>query len=75
MSGVPRHLVVRHPPPAGPDDLVDREPPPHIAQREDVIQAGVRHEDHVGVGAGGDGGEGPAGARGEEVGHVPGPFG
>ena len=33
------------------------------------------HEDHVGVRAGRDGGECPARARGEQVGHIPGPFG
>ena len=35
----------------------------------------MRHEDHVGVRAGRDGGERPAGAWREQVGHFPGPFG
>ena len=35
----------------------------------------MRHEDHVGVGAGRDGGDRPARARREQVGHIPGPFG
>jgi hypothetical protein len=35
----------------------------------------MRHEDHVGVRAGRDGGERPAGAWREQVGHIPGPFG
>jgi hypothetical protein len=75
MVSVPRYLIRRHPPPAGPDDLVDRELPPHVADRDDVVEPGVRHEDYVGVRAGRDGGKRPAGARGEQVGHIPGPFG
>src|SRR5690348_13750086 len=75
MVGRPRYLIRRHPPPAGPDDLIDRELPPHIADRDDVVEPGVRHEDHVGVGAGRDGGDRPARTRREQVGHIPGPFG
>ena len=75
MVGRTGHGIIRYPPPPGPDDLIDWELTPHVADRDDVVQPGVRHEDHVGVRAGGDGGERPAGARREQVGHIPGPFG
>jgi len=75
MIGRTGYGIIRHPPPPGPDDLIDRELAPQVAHRDDVVEPGVRHEDHVGVRAGGDGGERPAGARGEQVGHIPGPFG
>ena len=75
MLGLARHLVERHPPPPGPDDLVDREPAPHVADAQDGVQPGVRDEDHVGVRAGRDGGQRPAGPGREQVGHLPGPLG
>ena len=36
MIGRTRHLVKRHTPPSGPDDLVDGELLPHVAQRDDL---------------------------------------
>ena len=72
MIGRTGHRVVRHPPPPGPDDLVDGELAPDIAQRDDVVQARVRHEDHVSVGTGRDGRQRPPGPRREQVRHVPG---
>ena len=38
----------------------------------DRVEPGVRHEDHVGVGAGGDGGQRAARPGRQQVGHVPG---
>ena len=58
------------PPPPGPDDLVDGELPPDVAQSDDGVQARVRHEDHVGVRAGRDGRQSPAGPGRQQVGHV-----
>src|SRR6185437_14645926 len=52
-----------------------RELTPHVGSCDDVVEPGVRREDHVGVRAGRDGGERPAGARREQFGHIPGPFG
>ena len=75
MVELTRHRVDRHPPPPGPDDLVDRELAPHIAHGDDVVQPGVRHEDHVRLRAGRDGRQGPAGPRREQVRHVPRPRG
>ena len=46
------HLIKRHPPPPGPDDLFDRELPPDIAHGNELVQPGVRHEDHVRIWAG-----------------------
>src|SRR4029077_1499009 len=50
------HELTRHPPPSGPDDLVDGKLSTHVADRDAVVEPGVRHEDHVVVGAGRDGG-------------------
>jgi len=49
MGGGPRDRVAREPPPAGPDELVDREVPPDIPDADDVVEPGVRHDDHVRV--------------------------
>ena len=75
MVGRTRYGVTRHPPPPGPDDLIDRELTPHVGSCDDVVEPGVRYEDHVGGRAGRDGGERPAGAWRQQVRHIPGPFG
>src|SRR5438067_12457176 len=59
VVGRTRYGFTRHPPPACPDDLIDRELSPHVADRDDVVEPGVRHEDHVGVRAGRDGRRAP----------------
>src|SRR5690348_13670449 len=52
VAGRAWYRVVRHPPPARLDDLVDREPRPDVTEADDVVQAGMGDEDDVGIGAG-----------------------
>ena len=40
VGGGPRDRVVRHPPPAGPDELVDREVPPDVPDADEVVSDG-----------------------------------
>src|SRR5690348_11840063 len=75
VAGRARYLVVRDPPPACLDDLVDREPRPDVTEACDVVQAGVGDEDDVGIGAGLDRGERATGAGRQQVGHLRRPFG
>ena len=70
VGGGPRYRVVRDAPPAGFDELVDREVPLDIPGADDVVEPGVRHEDHVGVRAGRDGGQRPAGPQRKQVRYV-----
>jgi hypothetical protein len=74
VIGPARHLAGRHPPPAGAHVYVGSQAVPDVADADQPVQAGVRHEDHVRGRAGVDRRERPAAARREHVGHRGGPF-
>ncbi len=65
----------RHPPPAGVHGHVGEQALPHVAHADQLVQAGVGDEDHVGGRAGADGGERAAGAGREQVRHRRRPLG
>jgi hypothetical protein len=71
MVGAPGHLAGQYPPPLRADGLVHLQVPPDISDRDDLVEPGMGDEDHVGVGAGGDGRERTARTGREQVGHVP----
>ena len=56
-------------PPAHDDALVHRQLAPDVADGQHVVEAGVRHQDDVGVGGGVQRGEEAARPGGEHVGH------
>src|SRR2546421_11292448 len=70
MVGAPGPLAGEYPPPLRADGLVHLQVPPAISDCDDLVEPGMGDEDHVGVGAGGDGRERTAGTRREQVGHV-----
>jgi hypothetical protein len=72
---VARHVGGLDAPPVRADEDVAGQAMPHVADADQPVQAGVRHEDHVRDRAGGDGGERPAQARREDVRHGGGTFG
>src|SRR5487761_270685 len=71
VAGRPRHLVRGDAPPLRADEMVDRQRAPDIGDRDEPVEAGVRHEDHVGLRAGGDGRDHPAGPGRQQVRHLP----
>jgi len=64
-----RHLVGGHPPPCRLHHVVHRQAAPQVAHADEPVQPGVRHEDHVGFGTAGDGRQGSAGPRRQQVRH------
>ena len=70
MVGAPGHLAGEYPPPLRADGLVHLQVPPDISDRDDLVEPGMGDEDHVGVGAGGDGRERTARTGREQVGTI-----
>ena len=65
-----RDLGARHLPPPHHDLLVHRQLAPDVADGEQVVEAGVRDQDDVGLGRRVERGEEAAGPRREHVGHL-----
>ena len=72
---VARHVGGPDTPPVRPDEDVAGQALPDVADADQPVQAGVRHEDHISGRAGVDRRECPAQARREDIGHRGGTFG